>query len=128
MARPYVVDSDVLVDFLRGRPESAPLVRTKVRPVLVPAVVVTELYAGVRGAAEMEQLDAVLSVLRVVPLHADVARAAGLFKQRFGKSHGVGLADALVAATVEAEGAELLTLHVRHYPMFPDLAPAYRQP
>ena len=39
--------------------------------------------------------------------------------------HGVGLADALLAATAESENAELKTLNTKHYPMFQDLKPAY---
>jgi hypothetical protein len=37
----------------------------------------------------------------------------------------VGLADAILAATAEAEEAELKTLNVKHYPMFSGLEPAY---
>lgn len=47
------------------------------------------------------------------------------FKMQYGKSYGVGLADAIIAATVEAEQAELKTLNTKHYPMFPNLKPAY---
>ena len=40
-------------------------------------------------------------------------------------SNGIGLADAIVAATVQQEGADLQTLNVRHYPMLTGLKPAY---
>ncbi|MDR2788183.1 MAG: hypothetical protein LBD06_07465 [Candidatus Accumulibacter sp.] len=46
-------------------------------------------------------------------------------KRDFGRSHGVGLADALVAATVSSENAELKTLNARHYPMIKGLRAAY---
>jgi len=35
------------------------------------------------------------------------------------------LADAILAATVEIENAELRTLNTRHYPMLKGLRPAY---
>ncbi|TFG89271.1 MAG: type II toxin-antitoxin system VapC family toxin, partial [Hyphomicrobiales bacterium] len=41
------------------------------------------------------------------------------------KSHGVGLADAIIAATADSENAELKTLNVKHYPMFKGLTPPY---
>jgi predicted nucleic acid-binding protein len=50
-----------------------------------------------------------------------------LFKRDYGKSHGVGLADAIIAATCEAENADLKTLNVKHYPMIEGLIPAYRK-
>ena len=38
------------------------------------------------------------------------------------------LADAMIAATAQAERAELKTLNVKHYPMIKGLKPAYRKP
>ena len=45
----------------------------------------------------------------------------------YGKAHGVGIADAIVAATATTEDAELKTLNVKHYPMLRNLEPAYRK-
>jgi predicted nucleic acid-binding protein len=39
----------------------------------------------------------------------------------------MGLADAILAATAEAENAELKTLNTNHYPMFRNLRPAYNK-
>ena len=50
-----------------------------------------------------------------------------LYKRDFNKSHGVGLADAILAATAENEKAELKTLNVKHYPMISGLKPAYKK-
>jgi len=89
--------------------------------------VVAELYAGVKGDAERAALDDFVSLFDVVPVDGEIARAAGLYKRAWGKSHGVGLADAILAATAEAEHAELKTLNTKHYPMLKDLPPAYRK-
>ena len=51
-----------------------------------------------------------------------------MHKRDYAKSHGVGLADAIIAATVYAEHAELKTLNAKHYPMIKGLKPAYRKP
>ena len=48
-------------------------------------------------------------------------------KGDFGKSHGVGLADAIMAATAETENADLKTLNIKNYPMFSGLKPAYKK-
>jgi hypothetical protein len=63
----------------------------------------------------------------VVPLSLEHARAGGLYKKHYAHSHGVGLADAIIAATAEAENAELKTLNTKHYPMIKGLKPAYPQ-
>ena len=88
---------------------------------------VAELYAGVKGNAELTVLEGFISLFRVVPLTAEIAKIGGLYKRDFGKSHGVGLADAILAATADKEQAELKTLNVKHYPMFGGLEAAYKK-
>ena len=91
---------------------------------------VAELYAGVRGAAEdaeRQDLEDFLALFPVVPVSADIARIGGLYRQAYGRSHGVGLADAVIAATADLSETALKTLNFRHYPMFSDLDPAYRK-
>jgi hypothetical protein len=121
------LDTDVLVDFLRGHEEAAAFVSANVDRILLSALVVAELYSEVKGEVEEAALDDVVGLFRVVEIAAEVAKAAGLYRHDYGKSHGVGLADALLAATAEAEGAELATLNTRHYPMLKGLRPAYRK-
>jgi predicted nucleic acid-binding protein len=93
--------------------------------IILSTIVVTELYAAVKGDTEQAVLDDFVSLFRIVPVNAKIAKAGGLYKRDFGKSHGVGLAGAILAATVEAENAELKTLNTKHYPMFKGLRPAY---
>jgi len=120
-----LVDTDVMVDYLRGHEKAVSLVKKQAGRIILSSIVVAELYAGVKGNAEQATLDDVVSLFRVVPVTADIARAGGLLKRDFGKSHGVGLADAVLAATAQVENAELSTLNIRHYPMVPGLKPAY---
>ena len=94
----------------------------------VSSMVVAELYAGVRGddrSPEQVVLAEVLATVEVVPVTAEVARQGGLYRRDFGKSHGVGLADAIIAASATLSGADLETLNTKHYPMFEGIRPAY---
>jgi predicted nucleic acid-binding protein len=54
-------------------------------------------------------------------------KAEGLYKRDYSKSHGVGIADAILAAITEKERAKLKTLNVKHYPMIKGLKPAYKK-
>jgi hypothetical protein len=92
---------------------------------ILSAIVVAELYAGVRGDSEEQMIDKLLSIHPIIPVTTEIAKAGGLLRRKFGKSHGVDVADAILAATAQAQEAELATLNVRHYPMFPGLRPAY---
>lgn len=127
MIRPILPDTDVLVDFLRGHAKAVAFVNTHHARIILSSIAVAELYAGVKGDGEHAALDGFVSLFRVVPVSAEIAKVAGLYKRDYGKSHGVGLADAIVAATAEAQNADLKTLNVRHYPMAKNLKPAYRK-
>ena len=125
MAKLLLFDTDVMVDFLRGHPKSVALVKAHSTRIIFSSIVVAELYAGVRDDDERDVLDNLVSLFPVVPVSAALARAGGLFKKDYDKSHGVGLADAIIAATAESENAELKTLNTKHYPMFKGLKPPY---
>ena len=52
MARSILLDTDVLVDFLRGYNKAVAFVNTHSARIILSSVVVAELYAGVKGDAE----------------------------------------------------------------------------
>jgi len=127
MAESILLDTDVLVDFFRGHSKAVAFVNAHSARIILSSIVVAELYAGVKRDAEQAALENFVSLFRVVPVSAVIAKAGGLYKRDYGKSHGVGLADAILAATAEAENAKLKTLNTKHYPMLKSLRPAYKK-
>ena len=127
MIKRILPDTDILVDYFRGHKKAIAFIRKYSAHIIMSPIVVAELYAGVKGEAEEAALKDFLSLFYVVPIDAVIGWAAGLYRRDYGKSHGVGLADAILAATAEAGGAELKTLTTKHYPMFKGLKPAYRK-
>ena len=125
MTSDILVDTDVMVDYLRGHDKAVLFVKKQAGRIILSSIVIAELYAGVKDGPEQATLDDVVSLFRVVPVTADIAKAGGLLKRDFGRSHGLSLADAIMAATAQVENAQLSTLNVKHYPMLPGLKPAY---
>jgi predicted nucleic acid-binding protein len=127
MAELFLLDTDVLVDFFRGHSKAVAFINAHSPRIILSSVVVAELYAGVKGDAEQATLENFISLFRVVPVSAEIAKAGGLYKRDYGKSHGIGLADAILAATAQGENAELKTLNTKHYPMLKSLKPPYKK-
>ncbi len=127
MPSSILVDTDILVDFLRGYNEAIEFINNFSSQIILSPIVVAELYAGVKGNDEMDVLNSFISLFHVVPLDSEIAKVGGIYKRDFNKSHGVGLADAILAAPAEIKQAELKTLNVKHYPMFQGLKPAYKK-
>jgi len=127
MEEQLLLDTDVLVDFLRGYSKAVAFVNKYSSRIILSSIVVAELYAGVKGEEETETLNNFVSIFKVISVTSDIAKRGGLYKRDYGKSHGVGLADAIIAATCEAENAKLKTLNTRHYPMIKGLKPTYKK-
>ena len=112
-----LIDTNILIDFLRAREESVNFFNQRESQLLVSAITVAELYSGVRREDELRQIKNLLDILHIVPVSASIAKRGGLLKKKFAKSHGLGIADAVIAATALEENAGLITLNLKHFPM-----------
>lgn len=112
----YLVDTDILVDYLRGRGEAAAFLDNNQGRIMVSTITVAELYVGVREGRERQVLEQFLRAFVEVPVDKGIARKGGLYRRDYGPRQGVGLADAIIAATAESEQAQLVTLNERHFP------------
>lgn len=120
-----VIDTDVLIDYLRNRPEAVAFLEGADQPLATTTITVAELYAGVREGQERHSLDAFLAVFEVLGLERQTAVQAGLWRRQYSPAHGTGLADALIAAVAQAAGGTLVTLNRRHFPMLAQVLVPY---
>ncbi|MCK4761585.1 MAG: type II toxin-antitoxin system VapC family toxin [Candidatus Aminicenantes bacterium] len=127
MFNKFLVDTDVLVDFLRGEEKAVDFVKRDSKKILISAITAAELYAAVRENGERRELDEFVEIFAVLPVTPGIAVKGGLFKRDFFKSFRIGLADAIIAATAEIHEADLKTLNSKHFPMFKGLKPPYKK-
>ena len=127
MPRRSMIDTDVLIEYLRGSDRAAKFLEGLEGALIISAISVAELFSGVKGSEEMDALDQFMQAFQTIPIDDRLARQAGLIRQEYHPSHGVGLADALIAATALEEGAELFTFNRRHYPMVKDVSLPYNR-
>ena len=121
----YLLDTDVLIEYLRGRSQAAEFLEAIEGELMLSAITVAELFSGVHGSEEMDALDQFMLAFQVVPIDDRPARQGGLIRQQYHPSHGIGLADAIIAATALDREAQLLTFNRRHYPMLQDARQPY---
>lgn len=119
-----VADSDVLIDFLRG---SGPHL-TFVAELLTQGELVTtaisrfELLAGTRPDGAEVPTDALLTLLRVLPLDAAASDAAAHIDRQL-RSAGLRIAipDTLIAGIAISNRLPLLTRNMKHFERVPGL-------
>ena len=118
-----LVDTDVLIWFLRGR-SSAREAIARCRSVELSAVTYMELVQGVRDKNELRMLRRTIRLngWRILPLAEDISHRATMYIEGYALSDGLRVADALIAASAVQSGAALMTANTRHYECIPDIA------
>ncbi len=120
-----LVDTDIIIDYLRDVREAIEFIETNIDQIAISSITVAELYQGVRDGAERDVLDVFLSAISVLHTDLSIARNAGLYRRQYKPSHNPGLADCLIAATAVEHGIPLKTLNTKHFPMLEDVDAPY---
>jgi hypothetical protein len=114
-----LLDSDVIIAWLRG---CEPYI--KLIPELLDQgstltwslVSIAEIFAGVRKSEE-KQIENLFLIFEAFPISPEVGKKAGRYLNLYGKSYGMELGDALIAASASIGGMPLWTLNRKHYPV-----------
>jgi len=115
-----IVDSDIVIHVSRGR--DADVLRRWAQlsqssdQMLCSPVTVADVWGGAR-VHELSLLTELVNALVCLPINEQIGRKAGDYLREFGKSHGVEVPDALIAAAASLTGAALWTGNRKHYPM-----------
>jgi hypothetical protein len=119
-------DSTILIAHLRGDDRATDLLLAAAEEgALVSVISRAEIEGGMRSG-ERRDVSRLFDGLRLLPVTDAIARAAGRHLRSFRRSHsGIDLADYLIAATAQVEGATLVTLNVKHFPMVENLNPPW---
>lgn len=123
-----LLDTSVVVDHLRGYELATALLKQWTRAErLVVASELTrfELLVGAR-LDEHDRLENFFSAIEWVPVTEAMTRRAGEYAQTYRRSHpGIAVVDYLLAGTASVLNAALVTVNVRHFPMFEGITPPY---
>lgn len=122
-----LIDTSVLVDYLRGHQRAADLLEREraAAPLHASEMTRLEILAGMRPNEE-EGTRSLLLTLVWHPVDSEVAEEAGALGRRWLPTHrAIDGADLAIAATAIRTGARLLTRNVRHFPMFANLRAPY---
>lgn len=128
MKKSLLFDTPVPIQVLRGQKQALDYLRSVIEAeheLYMSVITVAELYAGVHEGKEREQLRTFLTSFSIIHISFDVAVRDGLYRRDYGKTHGIGLADALIAATADDYELTLVTLNKKHFPMVKQLHVPY---
>jgi predicted nucleic acid-binding protein len=96
-----IVDTDILIDAGRGVSDAVDYLRQidQVSRLAASAVTQMELMVGCRNKTELRTLETFLNRFQILSLNEQISDAAVDLLRRYRLSHGLLIADSLIAAT-----------------------------
>lgn len=123
-----VLDSNVLIDHLRAHPGARGRVRAELaasRTLMASTLTKVEVLAGMRSS-ERSATRSLFDAIGWIGVSDEIAERAGALAGAHRASHRyIETVDFVVAATAQQLEAELWTVNVRDFPMFPGLEAPY---
>ncbi len=123
-ASKIVVDTDVIIDYLKKKQPGAELLKKAYRNyrLHVTSVTVYELMYGVQKSGKTGLINRLLDYVTVIPFDGPAAKkAAALHHALVSKGMDIGVKDAFIAAICEVHKLPLLTRNVKHFNRIPGL-------
>jgi predicted nucleic acid-binding protein len=123
MAPPVMVDTDILIDAGRGDSNAIGyLVQLEAETQIAISVITQmEMIIGCRDKAELQQMSRFLSRFHVLPLNELISEKAVELLSTYRLSHGLLIADGLIAATAIIFDLTFASKNQRDYRFIADL-------
>ncbi len=117
-----IFDTDILIWYLRGNPKAAAAIDESSNRA-ISLVTFMELLQGAKSKSETHQIKRFLKDFgfETLPLSEKVGYRASIYVEEYALAHGIGVADALVAATAVEENLPVLSGKTKHFKCIKDL-------
>ena len=117
-----LVDTDVLIWYLRGNAEAYKLIHS-LPHICISSVTYMELVQGMRNKDELRTLQKTLRQwnVKTIYINEEISAKALFFVEEYFLSLSMQLADALIGATATMYGMTLITANDKHYKIIKEL-------
>ena len=115
----YLVDTNVLIDHLRGNSQAKNFLLTS--EVAISPVTVAELIQGTKTKKQLSGIEAVVNDLTIYSINENISSLGIDLMKNFFHSHHLFFLDSIIAATALAFKLTLVTSNTKHFRMIKNL-------
>ena len=109
-------DTDIFVEALKNNKSVTGLLgHIGFQNIALSAITLMELYFGALNKRELAKIKSRMQRLEIVNLDNEITETAINMIEKYSKSHGLHIPDALIASTSICSGMELLTYNVKDF-------------
>ena len=112
-----LIDTCILINHFRGDVSTTRFLLENSGEMKICSVTDMEISQGVRNKTELRFYEKLLQELsiQIVDLNEEMSVKARLWVRSYGLSHGLYLADALIAATASVQGYQLISFNMKDF-------------
>jgi predicted nucleic acid-binding protein len=111
----FLIDTDVLIDISRGNADAADFVDALNGAIFISRISAMELIIGARDRRDQSIIEEFIALFDIKELSDHMGHEAFRQLKQYGKSHGLRIADALIAATAKGEDLDLISKNEKHF-------------
>lgn len=118
----YLCDTCILIDYLRGKDEvQQKLENDRKQGLGMSSVTYMELMVGARNKREVNIIKKAFSDFEVIEISESISIKAKNLIEKYTKSHGLLIPDALIGATALELDVPLYTSNIKDFQFIPNL-------
>ena len=109
-------DTDVIIEYLKGNEATKKIFdKLKNKNIALSAITLMELFYGALNKRELKKIKRALSEFDILLLNEDITQIAVELIEKYSKSHGLKIPDALIASTAIYYDITLWTYNVKDF-------------
>ncbi|MGC8555377.1 MAG: type II toxin-antitoxin system VapC family toxin [Candidatus Acidulodesulfobacterium sp.] len=115
-----IFDTDIIIWILRGKEtivtDAKRLSEKTSGKIYITPIQVAEVYSVMKNKEERKTRELIESFY-FLDINKQIGELAGIYINKYRKSHQIELADAIIGASAKNYNFKLFTLNIKHYPM-----------
>jgi predicted nucleic acid-binding protein len=109
-------DTNIIIEVLKKNPTIIQTIeKIGIDKIAISVVTAMELYYGALNKMELKKIKLHLSSIRIFHIDEEISDTASELIERYAKSHGLQIPDALIAATSLSHGLKLYTCNKKDF-------------
>ena len=118
----YLLDTCILIDYLRGEKSVYDLLTNNVKINLsMSTVTMMELIIGAFNKREVNYIQKAFKNIEIIYIDQDISKLAEDLITEYSKSHNLQIDDAIIAATSIKKNIELITYNISDFKFIPNI-------
>lgn len=117
-----VLDTNILIEILKANQGIVKKLKSTNAIYKISSISVMELYFGALNKKELIILKKFVNSFEIVNINENISICGTDLTYKYAKSHGLHIADALIAATTLELGCKLFTLNIKDFHFIDNLS------